>query len=265
MNRPPWDVRHTTPSEAPGTAPGGGPDESLVADARAGLTPADMVERALHHRLRGGPVAGSHLRMGAARERGRHRKGGAPAAPRPVPEGHLLQVVRQGDRVRVHYVKCFQDGSVVSSRGKAPAEVTVGLTHPRLPGLGLALVGLAVGESRTLVIPARRAYGSYDPARVYRLARTRFAVGTPLYAGTWVRVWDSSCRRLVRVVEVRENTVIVDANRRWAGQSLELEVELIAIHGTEVGPCAGLGAEGPTLALERDRNGDRRRDDGGQN
>jgi peptidylprolyl isomerase len=263
LNRPPWDVRHTTPSEAPGTATGGGPDESLVADARAGLTPADMVERALQHRLRGGPVAASHLRAGAARERGRHRKGGAPAAPRPVPEGHLLQVVRPGDRVRVHYVKCFQDGSVVSSRGKAPAEVTVGLTHPRLPGLGLALVGLAVGESRTLVVPARRAYGPYHPGRVYRLARTRFAAGTPLYAGTWVRVCDSR-RRLVRVVEVRENTVTADANRRWAGQSLELEVELIAILGTEVVPCAGLGAEGPTLALERDRNEDRWRDDGGQ-
>jgi peptidylprolyl isomerase len=223
-----------------------------------------MVERALQHRLRGGAVAGSHLRMGAARERGRHRKGGAPAAPRPVPEGHLLQVVRQGDRVRVHYVKCFQDGSVVSSRGRAPAEVTVGVPHPRLPGLGLALVGLTVGQSRTLVVPAREAWGPYDPARVYRLARTRFPPDKALYAGTWVRVCDSR-RRLVRVVEVRENTVIVDANRRWAGQSLELEVELIAIRGTEVVPCAGLGAEGPTLAPERDRNEDRWRDDGGQN
>jgi FKBP-type peptidyl-prolyl cis-trans isomerase 2 len=175
-----------------------------------------------------------------------------------------MQVVRQGDRVRVHYVKCFQDGSVVSSRGKAPAEVTVGLAHPRLPGLGLALVGRAVGESRTLVVPARRAYGPYDPARVYRLARTRFAAGQALYAGAWVRAWDSR-RRLVRVVEVRENTVLVDANRRWAGQSLELEVELVAIRGPEAPPRAAQGAEGPTLALERDRNDDRWRDDGGQN
>jgi peptidylprolyl isomerase len=138
-------------------------------------------------------------------------------------------------------VKYFQDGSVVSSRGEAPAEVTVGLAHPGLPGLGLALVGLAVGESRTLAIPARRAYGPYDPARVYRLARTRFAAGQALHAGTWVRVWGGGHRRLVRVVQVSENTVIVDANRRRAGQSLELEVELIAIRGPEAPPCADRG------------------------
>jgi FKBP-type peptidyl-prolyl cis-trans isomerase 2 len=129
----------------------------------------------------------------------------------------------------------------------------------------LALVGLTVGERTILVVPARRAYGPYDPRRVYRLARTRFAAGQDLYAGTWVRVWGGRRRRLVRIVEVRENTVIVDANHRWAGQSLELEVELIAIHGTEVVPCAGQGAEGPTLALERDRSEGRWRDDGGQN
>jgi peptidylprolyl isomerase len=176
-----------------------------------------------------------------------------------------MQVVRQGDKVRVHYVKRFQDGSVVSSRGKAPAEVTVGVPHPRLPGLGLALVGLAVGEHAILVVPARLAYGPYDPRRVYRLARMRFVAGEDLYAGRWVRVWDSRHRRLVRVAEVREGVVVVDANRRWAGQSLELEVELIAIHGPEAPPCADQGAEAHTLTLERDRNEDRWRDDGGQN
>jgi FKBP-type peptidyl-prolyl cis-trans isomerase 2 len=176
-----------------------------------------------------------------------------------------MQVVRQGDRVRVHYVKCFQDGSVVSSRGKAPAEVTVGLAHPRLPGLGLALVGLAVGESRWLVVPAGRAYGPYDPARVHRLARGRFAAGKALSAGTRVRVWGGGRRRVVRVVEVREDMVIVDANRRWAGQSLALGVKVIAIHGPEAPPCADQGTGAHTLALEPDPNDDRWRDDGGQN
>jgi len=268
LNRPPWDVRHAPPSHAPGAAPCGGPDETLVVDARAGLTPADMVERALQYRLRGGVVSASHVRMRPAHGRG--RAGEAPPAASPAPPRHFLrespvQVVRQGDRALVHYSKCFQDGSIVSSRGRAPAEVTVGLAHPRLPGLGLALVGLAVGESRTLVVPARRAYGPYDPARVYRLARTRFAAGQALHAGTWVQVQGGGRRRRVRVVEVRANTVVVDANRRWAGQSMELEVTVFAIPGPEALPCASPGAEAHTLALERDRNDDRWRDDGGQN
>ena len=48
-----------------------------------------------------------------------------------------MQTAQSGDRVRIHYVKRFQDGSVVSSTGRAPVEMTVGTDHPRLPGLGL--------------------------------------------------------------------------------------------------------------------------------
>jgi hypothetical protein len=40
------------------------PEEVLVADVRAGLTPADMVECKLLHLLRGAAVAGSQVRMG---------------------------------------------------------------------------------------------------------------------------------------------------------------------------------------------------------
>jgi len=48
-----------------------GADEFLVADIRAGLTPADIVESKLLYLLRGAPVAGSHVRMGVPRVRGR--------------------------------------------------------------------------------------------------------------------------------------------------------------------------------------------------
>lgn len=143
-----------------------------------------------------------------------------------------MRVVQRGDTIQVHYVKVFQDGSVVSSRGKLPTELTVGTDHPRLPGLGLELVGLAVGESRTFIVPAKRAYGPFNPRRIRRVARWRFAGNKALSVGQWVRVWDRQHRRrLVRIVEIGEITVIVDANHRWAGQSLELEITVIAIRG----------------------------------
>lgn len=145
-----------------------------------------------------------------------------------------MRVIQQGDKVQVHYVKVFQDGSTVSSRGKAPTEVTVGTAHPRLPGLGLTLVGLTVGESRTLIVPAQDAYGPFNPRLIRRIARWRFAEHEDLSIGQWVRVWDRQHRRrLVRIMEIGEITVIVDANHRWVGQSLELEVRVIAIRGSE--------------------------------
>lgn len=141
-----------------------------------------------------------------------------------------MRTVQQGDRVRVHYVKRFQDGSVASSRDRGPLELTVGVDHPRLPGLGLALVGLAPGATTTVCVPPGHGYGPSDPARVHRWPRTRFPHDQALPVGRWVRVTNAQGRqRLVRIVEVRGQTVVVDTNRRGAGQALELEVELIGI------------------------------------
>jgi peptidylprolyl isomerase len=127
-------------------------------------------------------------------------------------------------------VKRFEDGSVTSSRGRLPLELTVGVQQPRLPGLGLALVGLLPGAVATIRVPVDRAYGPIDPARVHRWKRARFPEGQALPVGKWVPVRDrQGRRRLVRIQEVRDDVVIVDTNHRRAGQALELEVELICI------------------------------------
>ena len=145
-----------------------------------------------------------------------------------------MQTVQQGDRVQVHYLKRFQDGSVASSRARAPLEMTVGIDHPRLPGLGLALVGLAPGTSTTVCVPPEHAYGPTDPARVHRWARTRFPKDQALPVGKWVCVANSQGRRrLVRILEVRGQMVVVDTNHRRAGQAVELEVELIGIQAPQ--------------------------------
>jgi FKBP-type peptidyl-prolyl cis-trans isomerase 2 len=153
-----------------------------------------------------------------------------------------MQTAQPGDLVRVRYVKRFQDGSVVSMHDRPPVELTVGVHHPLLPGLGLALVGLTPGGSTTVRVPPERAYGPSDAARVRRWPRTRFPVDQVLSAGKWVRFQNSKGRRrLVRIVEVRRRTVVVDTNHRRAGQELELEVELVSIQPS----VAGLDARVP--------------------
>jgi FKBP-type peptidyl-prolyl cis-trans isomerase 2 len=150
-----------------------------------------------------------------------------------------MQTAQAGDRVQVHYVKRFQDGSVASSRNRGPVELTLGIDHPRLPGLGLALVGVAPGTRVVLSVPPERAYGVSDPARVRVLQRDRFATEQALPPGKWIRIVDRQGRpRRVRILEVRGNKVLVDTNHRWAGQSMELEVELIGIqHSPGIDPC----------------------------
>jgi len=164
-----------------------------------------------------------------------------------------MRRAQQGDHVRVHYIKRFQDGSTASSRGRAPLKITIGTAHPRLPGLGLALVGLAAGEARTLCVPAAQAYGLRDPSRVRPLDRRCFAPNKALPIGKWVRVMDRRGRRWVRILEVRDELVIVDVNRRWAGLEMELKVVLIAIHDAD----AGLNDSNPNREKPTKAAGDR--------
>ena len=269
MNRLPLYGQHVSPPASSVSLDYGMLEEALVLDARDGLRPSGMVDRKFQELMRVASIAVSQAR------RGRYELG---IAPRQVPyiefmapikrrfeKECVMRVVQQGDVVQVHYVKVFRDGSVVASHGQVPTELTVGIDHPRLPGLGLALVGMAVGESRILVVPARAAYGPHEPRRIRRLARHRFAGHKNLAVGQWVRVWDrQGRRRLVRIVEIGAEIVIVDANHPRAGQSLELEVELVAIHEQQVTLSAEKDSVGHTPDLARALRENRWRDDGGR-
>lgn len=150
-----------------------------------------------------------------------------------------MRTVQVGDTVRVRYVKRSQDGAAAVARSRTPVEIVVGTDHPRLPGLGIALAGLAPGETTTVHVPAGQGHGPADPARIHRWARARFPKDQPLAAGQWVSFTNSRGRRhLVRVVAVGARMVVVDTNSRWAGRALELEVELLGILATAPGSDA---------------------------
>ena len=138
----------------------------------------------------------------------------------------LMRTAQQGDRVLVHYVKRGRDGRKTFSR--EPLQLTVGTDHPRLPGLGAALVGLATGQMLSLTVPPEQAYGLTDPTRIRRLSRQRFPEAMMLRAGKLIRFTNKQGRhRRVRILEANSKVVVVDANHPWAGQTLELEMTLL--------------------------------------
>jgi FKBP-type peptidyl-prolyl cis-trans isomerase 2 len=140
----------------------------------------------------------------------------------------------------VHYVLQFQDGSVRSSRtaGVPPLEVTAGTDHHLLPGLGQGLFGLTEGQLVALDVPAERAYGLHDPERIKRVSRARFA-NEDVVPGQRARMRLTRGRsRAVRVVEASGTVVVVDLNHPRCGQSVRLEVELVAILKTAPDPRA---------------------------
>ncbi|HVL11623.1 MAG TPA: FKBP-type peptidyl-prolyl cis-trans isomerase [Gemmata sp.] len=151
-----------------------------------------------------------------------------------------MQTTQIGDSILVHYVKRYSDGAVRSSRarGGEPLRVTVGTPHPRLPGVGAELVGLAPGGSVTVAVPAGKAFGASDTTRVRRVNLDRFDGEQILSPGRRARLQlRRGGVRVVRVVGVRGRTVTIDTNHPRCGQSVEVDVEIVSVgvHEADVG------------------------------
>jgi FKBP-type peptidyl-prolyl cis-trans isomerase 2 len=143
-----------------------------------------------------------------------------------------METSQIGDRIQAHFTKRFTDGSSSSSRlrGDKPLEMIVGTAHPRLPGVGTRLEGMSVGDTVTINVSPQEAYGMPDPARIFRVDRARFLANEKLEVGKRMLMQLKGGRtRRVRILEIHERIVVIDTNHPRCGQSVVLDVELVAI------------------------------------
>jgi FKBP-type peptidyl-prolyl cis-trans isomerase 2 len=138
--------------------------------------------------------------------------------------------VKAGDTVRIHYTGTLSDGTVFdSSEGRTPLEFTVG-TGQIIPGLDQAMAGMAVGEKKTVEVPADEAYGAHDPERLQQFPRAQVPEEIPLDIGTTLALRGPDGQSLpVTIAEVTEEVVVLDANHPLAGKDLTFAVELVEI------------------------------------
>jgi FKBP-type peptidyl-prolyl cis-trans isomerase 2 len=138
-------------------------------------------------------------------------------------EGTLI--VQDGDLVEVHYDGTLDDGSTFdSSRERGvPFSFTAG-TGQVIAGFDDAVRGLRVGEYREVRIPADEAYGEWSEDYVvevpYGEDQSDVAVGDKVFLNTG---------QPAVVLEVKDGTVVLDANHELAGQALTFKIEVLSI------------------------------------
>ncbi|MFA5406858.1 MAG: FKBP-type peptidyl-prolyl cis-trans isomerase [Candidatus Nanoarchaeia archaeon] len=94
-----------------------------------------------------------------------------------------------------------------------------------ITGLDNAIVGMRVGESKNITIPPLMAYGLRDPDLVFVVPVGLFSennMSTPL-VGDLFEIYGT----LGEVIEVTNDTVIVDANDPLAGLTLDMSIKVI--------------------------------------
>ena len=135
-----------------------------------------------------------------------------------------------GDTVRIHYTGTLDDGSTFdSSRERDPLEFKLG-SGQVIAGFDAAVEGMTVGEAKTVNIPADQAYGTHDPSRAQSFPRDKIPANIPLEIGTQLQLQSAQGHPIqVRVAEVTDEAVVLDANHPLAGKDLTFDIELVEI------------------------------------
>ncbi|MEX2527142.1 MAG: peptidylprolyl isomerase [Gemmatimonadota bacterium] len=136
----------------------------------------------------------------------------------------------EGNTVRVHYTGTLQDGTVFdTSRKREPIEFTLGGGQV-IPGFDEAVSGMTVGEKETATIPADQAYGPRQDELVLTVPRSNLPDGLSPEPGDQLQMTTQDGQAVpVKVAEVQDDAVILDANHPLAGEDLTFELELVEI------------------------------------
>ena len=137
---------------------------------------------------------------------------------------------KPGDTVKIHYTGTLTDGTEFdSSAGREPLEFTLG-SGQVIPGFDQAVEGMTVGDSKSVNIASRDAYGPRHEQMVQDVPKSALpndlepTVGMSLQA----RGQDGNVINLT-VTHVGDDAITVDGNHPLAGQDLNFDIELVEI------------------------------------
>jgi peptidylprolyl isomerase len=155
------------------------------------------------------------------------------STPSPTPSTPIstpAPTAKEGDTVKVHYTGTLEDGSVFdTSVEREPLQFTIGQGQ-MIPGFEQGVIGMKLGESKTITIPADQAYGPYNEDLVGVVERDHLPAGMEPEIGQRLQSTQANGQIVVvTVINVSESTVTVDANHRLAGKDLTFEIQLVEI------------------------------------
>ncbi len=136
---------------------------------------------------------------------------------------------KSGDRVKVHYRGKLDDGTVFDeSFGKEPLEFVLG-AEQIIPGFDEAVVGMEVGETKTVVVPPEKAYGEHRDDMVVEFPKSGLPEDLNPQVGQQLQMQQNGQTFIVTVTDISDDTITLDANHPLAGRNLTFEITLVEI------------------------------------
>ena len=138
----------------------------------------------------------------------------------------------------------LEEGIYHDTRDFKPLEFRVGEGHV-LSGLDEAVLGMADGETKTVVLEPESAYGTVDENAIVTIPREELEARSETTAEVGELV-ESETGEMGWIVDVSDETVTIDFNHELAGERVAFEIKILETHATEtdhdVEPAGSTGA-----------------------
>lgn len=144
-----------------------------------------------------------------------------------------MSTTKNGDTISVHYKGTLDDGTEFDSSHNRGETLTFQIgVGQMIPGFDSGVVGMTVGETKNITIPATEAYGERVTEAVQQIPKTSFPENFQFIVGQQVQGTGPNGEAVTAVI-ITEDTegVTLDFNHPLAGKNLNFEVELVEIVG----------------------------------
>ena len=136
-------------------------------------------------------------------------------------------MIKKGSKVKVHYTGKLANGKVFdTSVEKDPLEVVVGQSG-LIKGFEEGLIGMKEGEKKTIELIPEDAYGQLIEGRTQEVEKS--ALPEEIQVGMALQANGEVGTMVVTVKEIKEETVVLDANHPLAGKDLIFELEVLEV------------------------------------
>jgi len=141
-----------------------------------------------------------------------------------------LSITKEGNTVKVHYTGTLKNGEVFdSSKEKEPLEFKLG-EGQLIPGFEKAVIGMNVGDSTTINIPSAEAYGDKREDLLIAVPKDQLPTEIEPQIGMQLQVNQENGQPVpVRIADITETELKLDANHPLAGEDLTFDIELVNV------------------------------------
>jgi peptidylprolyl isomerase len=141
-----------------------------------------------------------------------------------------MNQAKNGDTVKVHYRGRLENGRVFdTSQGGPPLGLKIG-TGKLIPGFEKAIIGMKIGNTKTITILPEEAYGPRYNELVLDVKKSDFPEDIIPDIGKKLQLRQPAGDVVHAIItDINEDTVTLDANHALAGRRLTFDIELVAI------------------------------------